>query len=312
MSAPQRKVTHDGFPLRTVTAMTGLSPDIIRAWEKRYGVVTPLRGARGARLYSAADIAHLRVLGRAVAAGRAIGDVAMLSERELSALVAQDVPNEAHSRRAARPTADPLVARVLELLTEFDQSAVARLLGDALIALGPRAFVHEVVVPVVDRVGAGWAAGEVSVGGEHLLTATLRGLLLGLMQNRVRTGRPVLLVTPSGERHEIGLLMVALLVLEAGRNVVYLGVDLPAAEIARAAGRARACVVGLSLVASANRAVAAREVTTLGRLLPRDVELWLGGCDAAQVASHTRKTHALVVTDLSTAEAELQRIAPHA
>jgi hypothetical protein len=66
----QRTPTHDAFPLRTVAAMTGLTADLIRAWEKRYAVVAPIRGARGARLYSAADIAHLRLLARVVGADR--------------------------------------------------------------------------------------------------------------------------------------------------------------------------------------------------------------------------------------------------
>ena len=65
-TAPHRTPAHDAFPLRTVAAMTGLTPDVIRAWEKRYAVVAPVRGARGARLYSAADIAHLRLLARVV------------------------------------------------------------------------------------------------------------------------------------------------------------------------------------------------------------------------------------------------------
>ena len=90
-SAPQHKVprTHDAYPLRTVAAMTGLTPDLIRAWEKRYAVVAPIRGARGARLYTAGDIAHLRLLARVVGAGRAIGDVAALRPAELEKLVAQ-------------------------------------------------------------------------------------------------------------------------------------------------------------------------------------------------------------------------------
>ena len=84
--ATKTGVPHDAYPLSTVTVMTGLSPDLIRAWERRYAVVAPIRGARGARLYSAADISHLRLLARAVGAGRAIGDVAGLSPAQLQRL----------------------------------------------------------------------------------------------------------------------------------------------------------------------------------------------------------------------------------
>lgn len=299
---------HDAYPLRTVTAMTGLSPDLIRAWEKRHHVVTPVRGARGARLYSAADIAHLRILGRVVGAGRAIGDVAAMSTAELEALAAHTAVDARDGAREPSTPRDPLVTRLAQALEQFDQVAVARLLGDALVALGPRAFVHEVVVPIVQRIGDGWAAGEVSIGGEHLFTATLRTLLSGLMRNRVGDGPPVLLATPAGERHELGLLLVALLVLEASASVVYLGIDLPAADIVEAAQRTQARVVGLSLVAGDNRAVAAREVAALRKALPLDVELWLGGSDAARVAARTGNVRALVVNDLRTAETELARV----
>src|SRR5512135_256513 len=97
---------HDAFPLRTVTAMTGLTPDLIRAWEKRYAVVAPIRGARGARLYTAADIAHLRLLGRVVAAGRSIGDVAGMSPAKLEQLAGDAVPKALERR-------DGLVDRVI-------------------------------------------------------------------------------------------------------------------------------------------------------------------------------------------------------
>ena len=90
-NAPQRRgaKAHDAYPLRTVTAMTGLTPDLIRAWEKRYAVVAPVRGARGARLYTTGDIAHLRLLARVVGAGRAIGDVAALRPAESEKLAAR-------------------------------------------------------------------------------------------------------------------------------------------------------------------------------------------------------------------------------
>ena len=78
---------HDSLPLRTVSRLTGLSADIIRAWERRYGVVAPTRGPRGARLYSTEDVAQLRLLRRAVSSGRAIGDIARLSRGALENLV---------------------------------------------------------------------------------------------------------------------------------------------------------------------------------------------------------------------------------
>jgi DNA-binding transcriptional MerR regulator/methylmalonyl-CoA mutase cobalamin-binding subunit len=297
--------------------MTGLTPDLIRAWEKRYAVVAPIRGARGARLYASADIAHLRLLARVVGAGRAIGDVAALSTTELEKLAAQRAPDggKAENRGTHSPRED-FVTQILERLERFDHPAVARLLGDAVVGLGVRTFVHEIALPLVHRVGACWADGELSIADEHLLTGTLRNLLAGLMHGRTRTGRPVLLATPVGERHEIGLLMVALLALDAGANVVYLGVDLPSAEILAATTRARARVVGLSLVSSENRARAKQELAAIQIGLPAEIELWLGGADAQEAAAGVKAFRGLVLDTLEATEAELRRIAagapPHA
>jgi DNA-binding transcriptional MerR regulator len=304
---------HDAFPLRTVATMTGLTPDLVRAWEKRYQVVAPIRGARGARLYTAEDIAHLRLLARVVGAGRAIGDVAALRRAQLEQLAAQSAPDGREpGRREAFSPREPFVSQILERLERFDEAAVARLLGDAVVALGVRAFVHEVAVPLVHRVGALWVDGELSMAEEHLLTATLRNLLAGLMQGRARAGRPLLLATPAGERHEIGLLLVALLALDAGASVVYLGIDLPAAEIVAAARRAQVGTVGLSLVAGENRAQAVHEVEAVQSALPAEIELWLGGGDAGRVTAAMRGFRGLVLDNLSAAETELARIATRA
>jgi methanogenic corrinoid protein MtbC1 len=310
-NAPRRRLarTHDAYPLRTVAAMTGLTPDLIRAWEKRYAVVAPVRGARGARLYTTGDIAHLRLLARVVGAGRAIGDVATLRPAELEQLVAQSAPDgQGLGSRETPPPREPFVTRILERLECFDHAAVTRLLGDAVVGLGAHTFVHEVAVPLVQRVGARWASGDLPIAAEHMLTATLRNLLGGLLQRRPQAGGPVLLAAPAGERHEIGLLLVALLALDAGINVAYLGVDLPAGEIVMAAQHAQARVVGLSVVAGKNHAHAVREIEAIQVALPADVELWLGGGDARQAAADVRAFRGWVVDDLHKTETELGRI----
>jgi methanogenic corrinoid protein MtbC1 len=311
-TTPRRHLipAHDAFPLRTVATCTGLTPDVIRAWEKRYGVVAPVRGARGARLYSSADIAHLRLLARVVGAGRAIGDVASLSRSALEQLVAVRAPDGGapESSKAVSPH-EEFVTRVMERLASFDEASVTRLLGDAVVALGIRTFAREVVVPLVHRIGERWAAGERSIGEEHLLTGTLRNLLGGLLHGRATTGQAIVLATPAGERHEIGLLLVALLAREAGIRVVYLGADLPAPEIASAARHARAAVVGLSVVGAGNRARVTREVEALHTTLTRGCELWLGGAAAGAVASRIGAFRGLVLDTLSATETEFARIA---
>jgi DNA-binding transcriptional MerR regulator/methylmalonyl-CoA mutase cobalamin-binding subunit len=302
---------HDVYPLRTVAGMTGLTPDVIRAWEKRYGVVSPIRGDRGARLYSSADIGHLRLLARVVGAGRAIGDVAALERAELERLAAQPAPElSAGAREPQRQAKSEVsVADILERLRSFDHSAVRTLLGDALIGLGARRFVYEVALPLVRDVGMRWRAKDLTIAEEHLLSAMLRNVLAGLIESRRATGPSILLATPAGERHDIGLLLVAILALDAGASVVYLGADLPAGEIAAAAKRACVHVVGISVVTSKNRARASGELAAIQAALPGDCELWVGGAEAANVIAGARAFRGLVVESLAEAESELARVA---
>jgi methylmalonyl-CoA mutase cobalamin-binding subunit len=164
--------------------------------------------------------------------------------------------------------------------------------------------------PLLTEVGERWSAGHLSIAAEHLLSGAMRGLLTSLIRFR---GKPadaptVLLATLSGERHELGLLLVALLTADAGLGLHYLGCDLPAAEILSAARRADVAVVGLSLVNASDDEHAADELRRVERALSPHTELWLGGRHASAVASRLRPTRAIVLDDLVRVEAELARV----
>ncbi len=294
--------THDALPLRTVSALTGLTPDLIRAWEKRHGVVRPVRGARGARLYSRADVRRLRLLAGAVGAGRSIGDVARLGEPALERLAAEPAAE-------AAPPRGPALASTLSQIARFDAPALSRQIGEALVGLGSRAFVREFASPLLEAVGERWSREELSIADERLCSGVLRNVLTSLIHSRGRDGRPVVvLATPTGERHELGLLLVGLLAVEAGLGVCLLGTDLPAAEIGAAAKRSSAVLVGLSVVYSENRAQATRDVRAIERTLPAKSELWLGGRDARAVVARLPRSRARVIDDLGRAERELDAL----
>lgn len=303
-------VPHDTLPIRTVASMTGLTPDLIRAWEKRYSVVKPERGARGARLYSAADVARLRLLARAVRDGRAIGDVAALTTQELRKLLAvAEIDTAAAFEPHSVPAAEQVVSRAIDRVADYDTAGVACLLADTLLVLGAGPFAHKIAVPLMHRLGELWSQRKLSIAHEHVLTAALRNLLGGLLLNRARAGRQLLLATPAGEQHEMGLLLVALLACEAGVGVSYLGAGLPAAEIVAAARRLRPGAVGLSLVTARNRRRAVAVVRKLNAALDGHVEMWLGGADAPNVADRIRSFRGVVFSDLQTTAAALAPLA---
>jgi MerR family transcriptional regulator, light-induced transcriptional regulator len=303
---------HDAYPVRTVARLTGLSPDLIRAWEKRYGVVTPLRGPRGARLYTSEDITHLRLLARVVASGRAIGDVARLDQRQLEALASDSGEASMDQRQLWEGAATPqrVVADVLgAVVADFDSVRAERLLGDALLALGTGAFVRDVAAPLLHEAGERWSQGSLTVSDEHLLSGILRNLLSGMIRARGPCeDAQILLATPAGERHEFGLLLVALLFLDGGLGVRYLGVDLPANEIASAARRTGVAAVGLGIVNGENRPRALSEVRRLEDALPPGTELWLGGRDAAPVHRELGRSRSILLDQPQRAQNEMARL----
>jgi DNA-binding transcriptional MerR regulator/methylmalonyl-CoA mutase cobalamin-binding subunit len=303
MAAQKRRRPNAAYPIRIVARLTGLSPDLIRAWERRYGVVRPARDAHGARLYSEADVSHLRSLARVVAEGRAIGDVAALDDETLEALASTG------DSRAERGNLGDAVQRILAAVVRLDTERVEHQLEDALVALGGTRFVHEIAAPLLTRVGEEWSAGRLSVAAEHLVSGLLRNVICSLVRTRrLSRGPSILLATPRGERHEFGLLLVAFLATNAGTRSYYLGTDLPADEIMAAVHLVDVTAVCLGAVYGGNRRQAAREVQAIVRGLPASSELWLGGRDAPQLGKLLRRERLLVLDDLTAAEAELARL----
>ncbi len=293
------------FPIRTVAKLTGLTPDLIRAWEKRYQVVEPVRGPRGARLYGSEDVQRLRDLARAVDSGRSIGDVAQLERAALRRLV--DEPGSATAPRAAVGTS---VTALLAALDRHDIAGLERGLGDALLALGASRFARELAMPLLTVIGERWSAGTLTISQEHLVANALRSLLGPLTRSPRDTGAPsILLAGMSGERHEFGLLLVAVLAAERGLSTFLLGSDVPADEIRAAAIRLGAAAVGVSMIVAENRDNAAKSLRHLEDTLPPAMELWAGGGDAHNVGALASAKRTLVIQTAEHLEAQLDRLA---
>jgi len=256
------------YSLGAVARLTGLSPHVLRAWERRYEAVTPLRTPGGTRRYRESDVARLRLLAAATGAGHPIGDVAKLSEAELR-------------RRTAGPEEEPRpsLRLILEAIDQLDADETERLLGVQLAALGSRWFVAAVVEPLMREVGDRWEKGRLCVAAEHLASACVRNLLGGALRRMAQSSQSpaILLTTLPGERHELGVLSCAVIAVDLGANAIYLGPDLPPGEVVAAAGATRAGAVAVSMSRCAPARQRERAVRELRRALPRSVALWLGG-----------------------------------
>ena len=261
------------YSLGAVARMTGLNPATLRAWERRYQAVSPLRTDGGTRRYREADVERLRLLAAAVRAGHRIGDVAALDDAALRARA-----------DATPPVASAPIDEILDAFDRLDATESEERLSFQLSALGPLRFVRDIAHPLLVAIGGGWAEGRVSIAAEHLATAQLRSLLGAALRPRSRLGHDLRIVfaTPPGERHELGLLSAALAAVSLGVEAIYLGADLPIDEIAAAVDITGARAVAISIVqADGDETIAA--VSALRDAIPGAVEIWLGGGGASEL-----------------------------
>jgi DNA-binding transcriptional MerR regulator len=263
------------YPLRAAARLTGLSPDLLRAWESRYGVVKPLRTAGGTRRYRAADLERLRLVKAAVDAGDRISAVARLDPVELA-------------RRAAgteRPSQAGLEP-ILSALARLDAEGAQRLLALQLSAMGPVSFARVFALPLAREIGERWATNRMGIASEHLATGVLRSMLGSALTPTAasRLGPTIVFATPTGERHELGLQSAALTALGAGANPIYLGAELPVEDLLGAVANSGAAVLALSLVTIPN-GPAGQMIGAIRNGLPDEIRLWIGGPRATEIAA---------------------------
>lgn len=290
------------YPIRAVAKITGLSLDTLRAWERRYQAVVPERSGRG-RQYGLAQIDRLILLNTLVQRGHAIGGIASLTDQQLKRLIEAEPQSATVSQE---PAAD-LLAPVLAALENYDAARAGDELSRLAAVLAPRDLVYQVVVPLMQQVGDRWHNGTLAVAQEHLVSQILRNLL-GAMVRLLRPANPALkivLATPSGEAHEFGILAAAMLAALHGFEPVYLGPDLPAAEIAEAARRLSAGIIliGISIAASEVEA----ELQALAQAMPEACELWAGGAGVPDLSWSRLARKTVRLASLADFESECRR-----
>ena len=225
-------MTSERGPLRIgeLAAVVGVSAHVLRAWERRYGLVEPLRSSGGYRLYGPEAEARVRAVLALRDQGQPVSSAVaqVLAERRLGA-------GTAGGADAAEPTGHSprqLMARLLEAVDRFDERAVQGVLDDTLDGLGLEPALCEVVLPFLVDLGDRWSRGEATIGHEHFASQLVRRRLSARSLTwGVGTGPIAVLACPAGERHDIGLLAFGLLLGQAGWRIRFLGQDTPASDL---------------------------------------------------------------------------------
>lgn len=283
---------------------TGLSKDVLRMWERRYGFPKPARDDNGERQYTLPEMAKLRAIKRLMDIGARPGKIIGLSLDELNAL--------ADARAPLRRDAAPAMERdVLSMLKMHDATAIQHALAQWLMRQGLQRFVVETLAPLNQLVGEAWMRAELHVFEEHLYTEQVQGSLRTAINTFPRqVGHPrVLLTTLPNEQHALGLLMVEALLVPEGAQCISLGPQTPLDDVRRAAVAHAVDIVALSFSTAFPVRQATESLARLRRHLPAQIALWAGG----EMTRRMRKTlpGVVLLPDLSASVAALRSWRSH-
>lgn len=235
---------------------TGVSADLLRAWERRYALLEPSRTPGGYRLYSGDDVARVRSMQAHLAQGLSAAEAARLA-RDASAA----------APRNGRPA--DLAGALWSALEGFDDAGAQTAFDRLVATFSIETVATTAILPYLRTLGDRWRDGDASVAQEHFATGILRARLLSLARGWDRgTGPRALLACPSGERHDLGLIIFGLALRNRGWRVTFLGPDTPIETLAAAADHVAPDVVVLSSLAREPLAAAVTEIAQMAASRP--------------------------------------------
>ena len=273
------------FNIAAVERDTGLSKDVLRMWERRYGFPEPERDGNGERLYPETQVERLRLIKRLMDQGHRPGKLMAATPEEL----AQLAPRRPASRQMGAEIDGEDLGELLILIKQHDAAGYQQAMQQRLARQGFQSFVQDTVAPLTRRVGEAWEDGSFEVFEEHLFTELTKRLLrqaIAALPGGVRSPR-ILLTSVPDEQHVLGLLMAEGLFVLEGAECIPLGTQMPLLEIGHAAVAHQANIVALSFsIAFRSRQIPGL-LQQLRQILPMTIELWVGGrgvCGLAPIA----------------------------
>jgi len=270
------------FTIAAVERDVGLSKDVLRVWERRYGFPVPNRDPHGERLYPAAQVLRLRLLKRLMDLGHRPGRLMSTPVEELEALAAGS-----HGVRAADADAGSHeLYELFALVRHHDAAAYLQAMQQRLARQGLRQFVLDTVAPLTVQIGFAWQQGRLQVFEEHLFTESTARVLRQAIATVPGGSEPrVLLTTLPKEPHEMGLLMVEAVLSLEGAQCISLGTQMPLMEIVDAVAAHQVDVVALSFSAAFPARQTRALLEQLRAALPAPAELWAGGAGVRRLAA---------------------------
>ncbi len=240
------------YNIKQAAARAGVTVPVLRAWERRYGIVSPARSASGYRRFDDEAVARVRAMRQlvddgwspsAAAAALIAGEMPIASGSATNAV--EGAPGPVAATGAEAPE---LAERLVAAARDLDPAGLEAVLDDIFSRGSFERIAGDLLFPALRRLGEAWASGEVSVAGEHLASGAVQRRLALALEGAGRASRSAprtVIGLPAGGRHELGALAFAIAASRAGMAVSYLGADLPVADWVAAAASADAAVIGV-------------------------------------------------------------------
>ena len=290
------------YPIRAVVQLTGLSAFTIRAWERRYKTVEPLRTETNRRMYTEEDIEKLKLLNGATRNGHNIGSIAALSVGELRELITVRNFNSTRSTDNGKielpDSADGYTELCLNAIKKLDQRGLENILSKASVNLSQPQLLENLLLPLLDKIGSCWQDGSIRVVNEHMASSVIRTFLANQKDSfRAEENAPRLIIaTPTGQLHEFGALIASAIAAFEGWNAVYLGPNLPAIDIISAAEQLNARGVVLSISYEIDDQYLRRDLEKL-EMITGNIPLIVGGRGVKLYGKSLENTGARFIDD---------------
>lgn len=277
------------YRIKAASRLTGVRPELLRIWEKRYPLFKPLRAGNRYREFDDDDIRLLVYIRQQIEQGRSIGELAAEGRERLLGHLAPDRPEGPSSY----PNDTALIDEFLQYVQSLEKARLEARLQECAVHYPFATLLHRVFIPLMHRLGDLWSAGKLSRASEHFATALLQQrLLTALHSTAPQAQAPLLLCAcPAGERHELGLLTLAYTLQQEGWQVCYLGADLPVRDVLYACQRLRPALVALSLTYTDGLTHCLEIVREVDAELAGTYPTMLGGQSMALYAAAIRPQH---------------------
>jgi len=285
------------YSIKAITSLTGLTPETLRAWERRYDCVSPNRSSNGRRTYSQADLEKLKLLVHLTRQGHAISKIANLDCEALAQFQQHTEPQTSDNQTI-------LCDQIIDALKNYQIEYCEQLLKRGLLAFSPLDYARQILLPTLQRVGMLWHEDKINIAQEHMFSSCVKRIVLTMVNNLHQPSKmnpSMLFATPSGEPHEFGILISCLLAASQQYTCYYVGADLPAKDILDACKHLKPDILIMGLIKIPPEPTSLEQLQQILAENENDeLQIWLGGPGAQywHKAETTQKGSYVMINDI--------------